>query len=53
VNEAGAAVSVSQETSGTVSSVSFDKGYPVLHLHTGVNAPVSDLLKVDSPPNTK
>lgn len=53
VNEAGAAVSVSQETSGTVTSVSFDKGYPVIHLHTGVNVPVSDLLKVDSPPNTK
>jgi len=46
------AVSVSQETKGTISAVSFDKGYPVLHLDNGVSVPVADLLKVDSPPNT-
>jgi len=45
-------VSVSQQTTGTVESVSFDKGYPVLNLNTGVSVPVSDLLQVDSPPNT-
>ncbi|HET9958234.1 MAG TPA: FlgD immunoglobulin-like domain containing protein [Polyangiaceae bacterium] len=50
-NEAGGAVSVSQSTKGTVQSVSFDKGYPVLHLDSGVNVPVSDLLQVDSPPS--
>jgi flagellar basal-body rod modification protein FlgD len=43
---------VSQETSGFVKAVSFDKGYPVLHLSTGVSVPVADLLRVDSPPNT-
>lgn len=46
------AVSVSQETKGTITAVSFDKGYPVLHLDSGVSVPVADLLKVDSPPNT-
>lgn len=50
-NESGGAVSVSQSTQGTVSSVSFDKGYPVLHLDSGVNVPVSDLLQVNSPPS--
>jgi flagellar basal-body rod modification protein FlgD len=45
-----APVVVSQETSGNVSAVSFDKGYPVLHLSTGVSVPVADLLRVDSPP---
>jgi flagellar basal-body rod modification protein FlgD len=48
----GAPVSVSQETQGTVQAVSFDKGYPVIHLDTGVNVPIADLLQVDSPPNT-
>jgi flagellar basal-body rod modification protein FlgD len=48
----GAPVAVSQETQGTVQAVSFDKGYPVLHLSTGVSVPVADLLQVDSPPNT-
>jgi len=48
----GAAVAVSQETQGTIQAVSFDKGYPVLHLSTGVSVPVADLLKVASPPNT-
>ena len=48
----GAPVAVSQETKGMVQAVSFDKGYPVLHLSTGVSVPVADLLRVDSPPNT-
>ena len=51
-NEAGSAVMVSQETTGTVQAISFDKGYPVLHLSTGVQVPVADLLQVGSPPNT-
>jgi flagellar basal-body rod modification protein FlgD len=46
----GAAVAATQETSGTVTGVSFDKGYPVLHLDNGSFVPVSDLLRVDSPP---
>ncbi|MGC4092254.1 MAG: flagellar hook capping FlgD N-terminal domain-containing protein [Polyangiaceae bacterium] len=51
--EAGGAVSVSQETSGLIQSVSFDKGYPVLNLDSGVSVPVADLLQVKTPPNTK
>ncbi|HLV68433.1 MAG TPA: flagellar hook assembly protein FlgD [Polyangiaceae bacterium] len=42
----GAPVLVSQETTGRVESVSFDKGYPVLHLDNGTFVPVSDLLRV-------
>lgn len=45
-NDAGKAVSSTQETTGTVKSVSFDKGYPVLQLSNGVSVPISDLLKV-------
>jgi hypothetical protein len=45
-------VIVSQETTGTIDGVSFDKGYPVLHLSNGVSVPVSDLLRVESPPTT-
>ncbi|HEY6557943.1 MAG TPA: flagellar hook assembly protein FlgD [Polyangiaceae bacterium] len=45
-SSAGTAVSVTQETTSVVEGVSFDAGYPVLHLANGVKAPVSDLLKV-------
>jgi flagellar basal-body rod modification protein FlgD len=45
----GETVSVSQETTGLVVGVSFDQGYPVLELDSGVSAPVSDLLRVGSP----
>ncbi|RYZ09501.1 MAG: flagellar hook assembly protein FlgD [Myxococcales bacterium] len=48
----GGTVVVSQETSGTITGVAFDKGYPVLKLSNGVNAPVSDLLRVETPPKT-
>ncbi|MFO7180067.1 MAG: flagellar hook capping FlgD N-terminal domain-containing protein [Pseudomonadota bacterium] len=44
----GAPVYVDQETTGRVESVSFDKGYPVLHLDNGTFVPVSDLLRVGS-----
>lgn len=47
----GGAVSVSQDLSGVVSSVSFDQGYPVLTLQNGVSAPASELLRVESPPS--
>jgi flagellar basal-body rod modification protein FlgD len=46
----GSPVSVSQELSGLVNGVSFDQGYPVLNLQNGVSAPVSELLRVESPP---
>ncbi len=49
-NANGGAVAVDQHTSGTVKSISFDQGYPVLNLDNGAQAPVSDLLRVDSPP---
>lgn len=48
----GGTVVVSQETTATIKSVAFDKGYPVLQLSNGVSAPVSDLLRVESPPKT-
>jgi flagellar basal-body rod modification protein FlgD len=51
-NAVGGAVSVSQETTGKITEVSFDKGYPVLHLDNGLSVPVSDLLKVTSPTPT-
>jgi len=53
-NDVGAPVSVSQETTGTITGVSFDKGYPVLSLDNGLAVPVSDLLKVavPKPPTT-
>jgi len=48
-NDVGGAVSVSQETTGDITGVSFDKGYPVLTLDNGIAVPVSDLLKVVVP----
>jgi flagellar basal-body rod modification protein FlgD len=50
--EAGDAVAVTQESSSVVDSVSFDTGYPVLHLHNGIAVPVSDLLGVAMKPAT-
>jgi len=47
----GGAVSVTQNLSGVVTSVSFDQGYPVLTLANGASAPASELLRVDSPPS--
>jgi flagellar basal-body rod modification protein FlgD len=48
----GGAVSVSQETTGVVQSVAFDKGYPVLTLDNGMQVPVSDLIQISSSPNS-
>jgi flagellar basal-body rod modification protein FlgD len=48
----GGTVSVDQNTSAIVTAISFDTGYPVLHLANGATAPVSDLIRVDSPPIT-
>jgi flagellar basal-body rod modification protein FlgD len=47
----GSSISVAQETTGTVQSVAFDKGYPVLTLDNGMQVPVSDLIEVSSSPN--
>jgi len=44
----GSAVYAAQKTVGTVTSVSFDRGYAVLTLDNGVTAPVSDLLEVQA-----
>jgi flagellar basal-body rod modification protein FlgD len=48
-NDVGTPISVSQETTGTITQVAFDKGYPVLTLDNGIAVPVSDLLKVAVP----
>ncbi len=52
-NDAGAPVGVLQEASGLVTAVSFDKGYPLLHLDNGLSAPVADLLKVEPSATTQ
>lgn len=49
-NDSDSAVPVDQQTVGIINGISFDQGYPVLHLNNGATAPVSDLLRVDSPP---
>jgi flagellar basal-body rod modification protein FlgD len=46
VNAAGQAVDASQDVTGKVMRVSFDKGYPELLLDSGATAPVSDLVSV-------
>ncbi len=46
-SESGAPVGVSQQTTGVVEAISFDKGYPILHLDTGAAVPASDLLRVE------
>ncbi len=44
----GEPVSVTQDVTGTVVSVNFDKGYPELVLDSGVRAPISDLVAVST-----
>ena len=41
------AVTVTQDVSGTVTRVSYDRGYPELTLDTGATAPISDLVDVN------
>jgi flagellar basal-body rod modification protein FlgD len=53
VNATGAnntPVTVSQDTTGVVTSVSYDKGYPDLHLDVGVDASIANLVSVASTP---
>ena len=42
----GKAVSTSQDVSGKVTKVSYEKGYPELTLESGVTAPISELVSV-------
>ncbi|MEQ9325159.1 MAG: FlgD immunoglobulin-like domain containing protein [Polyangiaceae bacterium] len=42
----GNPVTVSQDVTGTVVGVTFDKGYPEVILDSGVTAPISDLISV-------
>jgi flagellar basal-body rod modification protein FlgD len=49
-NGEDAPVALTQQTTGTIQSVSFDRGFPVVHLDNGVQAPVGDLLSVAPPP---
>lgn len=50
-NDADGAVVVTQQTTGSVESVSFDKGFPVLTLDNGISVPVSDLVRVATSPS--
>jgi flagellar basal-body rod modification protein FlgD len=43
-------ITYSPEATGIVKSVSFNKGYPELTLENGLAVPVSDLIRVESPP---
>jgi flagellar basal-body rod modification protein FlgD len=45
-NKDDAPVKLTQQSQGRIDSVSFDRGFPVLHLDSGVSAPVGDLLSV-------
>jgi len=45
-NAAGEDVGVTQDVTGRVTQVTFDKGYPELVLDNGVRAPISDLVSV-------
>jgi flagellar basal-body rod modification protein FlgD len=47
-DKAGEPVDVTQDVSGTVVAVNFDKGYPELVLDSGVRAPISDLVSVET-----
>jgi flagellar basal-body rod modification protein FlgD len=42
----GSTVATSQDVSGSVTKVTFEKGYPELLLDSGVTAPISDLVSV-------
>lgn len=50
-NSVGASVPVDMQTVGIIDAISFDEGYPIMHLNNGATAPVSDLLRVENPPS--
>lgn len=45
-------VALTQRSTGQIESVSFDRGFPVIHLDSGVAAPVGDLISVSPPTST-
>src|SRR5512133_1930053 len=47
----GGSVSVEQNTTSKINGISYATGYPVLQLANGATAPVSDLIRVESPPS--
>jgi flagellar basal-body rod modification protein FlgD len=47
---AGGSVPVTQQVTGTVTKISFDKGYPEMLLDSGATAPISDLISVGALP---
>ncbi|MBI4952584.1 MAG: flagellar hook assembly protein FlgD [Myxococcales bacterium] len=49
-DEQDSPVGVSQDVTGVVIGVSFEKGYPEIILASGATAPISDLVRVDEPP---
>ena len=48
----GRSIDVTQDVTGTVTRVSFERGYPELFLDTGSAAPISDLVSVADRPRT-
>lgn len=48
----GTAVHTTQDVSGVVTKISFDKGYPELTLDNGTTGPISDLVGVEAAPVT-
>ncbi len=51
-NATGQPVSVSQQSTGTIEAVSFERGFPVLRLDSGIAAPVADLIEVSPSPSS-
>ena len=45
----GTPVQTSQDVTGTVVGVTFDRGYPEVILDSGARAPISDLISVEQP----
>ena len=46
----GSPVSATQDVTGLVTKISFDKGYPELTLDNGTTTPISDLVGVEALP---
>jgi flagellar basal-body rod modification protein FlgD len=48
----GKSIVLTQQSKGRIDAVSFDRGFPVIHLESGVAAPVGDLLSVSPSPDS-
>jgi flagellar basal-body rod modification protein FlgD len=48
----GKSIVLTQQSKGRIDAVSFDRGFPVIHLDSGVAAPVGDLLSVSPSPDS-